>query len=296
MSQCSGEEPVNAQLLSLSSAGMRRVLLGRNQNDFTFIIDDIEFPVSSLLAEFLSGRVANFRRLDSTFDAYRLKSHCPKAAFEQFLLLGTGSNVAIPDEHILPLIEVCYELDNDELLSQLMRLGESSDSVGFRTALLLEQLRYSAIEASDTEIDYLAEHFTEIEFEYLAELDIDTISRIMASPSLLLDDEDELYITITALVQRNQSFAQLYEYVLFENLSTECILEFTKESHCFIFENLTDNLWTNICRCLSLCPKSPTTQRYKSQKSSDLDQELSSSSSSDRIHQFLAHINPDWDY
>ena len=280
----------------LSSNGMKRVLAGYLETDFAFIVDHHAIYTNSVFAAFLSGKVQKLKAIDACCSKYTVQTQCSPSLFMEFMSLGMGDSITVSMDDVTTFLSLCCELENEELVSQIVML--CSDKIPIQTHLSLFQLRWSDTHVSDAVIGQVAARFSELSDDDIATLDLASLHRILSSPQLNLDTEDDLYRKITTLTERDPAFSELFEYVLFENLTQDAITSFTDSSYSLIANNLTAGIWNNICRCLKHCTKSINTTRYKLQpRPPEMVpvQEVGDSSSDDVVESILSHLTMSWE-
>ena len=99
----------------------------------------------------------------------------------------------------------------------------------------------------DEEIAFISSNFHDFHTKYteaLFALDIDIIERIITNDKLKLCNEEELFDIILKLYMKSKEYSLLFAYVIFLNLSTQSIQEFTKN---FDINDINDSIWKNIC-------------------------------------------------
>ena len=294
------DEPKTGESVSirqLSSNGMKRVLAGCLEMDFAFIVDHHVIHTNFVFAAFLSGKIQKLKAIDACCSKYTVKTECSPSLFMDFMSLGMGESITVSADDVMTFLSLCCELENEELVSQIVML--CSDKIPIQTHLSFLQLRYSDTYVSDAVIDQVAAHFSELSDADLATLDLSALHRILSSPRLNLDSEDDLYRKITALTERDPAYSELFEYVLFENLTQDAITSFTDSSYPLIANNLTAGIWSNLCRCLKRCTKSINTTRYKLQPTPPemvpVQEVHESTSSDDDVTSIISHLTEAWE-
>lgn len=126
----------------LSSAGLRRISQDRMPKDFTFIVNGTHYMWNSVLAEYLSPRVAENRDADPTccelvIDIDETDEERLQSTFKSLLNLSVGVATPVTSENKSLILNLAWELGNMEILEQMMdeiianmlRSDEGSDSV-----------------------------------------------------------------------------------------------------------------------------------------------------------------------
>jgi hypothetical protein len=126
------------QTVRLSAAGLQSVVPDAS-GTFDFIVWQRRYHYSLMNATFLSPKIARLLTGDPIFRESRVLtpdcSHC----FEQFLLLGKGSVIAISPDTSLALLGLAEEFENSEVCSVIMAAMSDSDSA-FTVSVAVERL------------------------------------------------------------------------------------------------------------------------------------------------------------
>lgn len=93
-------------------------------------------------------------------------------------------------------------------------------------------------------IQYAAEHLEELNKEMMKSLPNEIISEIVQNKKLKLSEEDSLLEFLLKLYEKDHSNANLFEFVLFSNVSTEKLEQFVNE---FEVEYINQKIFQSIC-------------------------------------------------
>ena len=228
----------------LTGMSLRSVPFALHPETFTFITDDGAYPCSVFAAELLSPKVCRLRSCDTTVTEYHVATRNRNGLFRKLLKAVTGEALEIREQDVQQFVALCRELENCDLLSQIPRPDELSAE---NVVEFLEE----KVAAHDTdlarEVEFIAEHFYEIDDVTLENFKVEVISQILAHKKLTLLNEDTLFEFIMRLIRRDVGYACLLEYVHFEFLGDETIRLFANESWGFLVECLNKAIWERIC-------------------------------------------------
>jgi hypothetical protein len=232
--------------VTLSSRGLSNFLSGQVGDDFQFIVGELSYPCSWIVADFLSPVVAQNHALDSSLLTHVVSTPDPDTQFEAFMALGYGYNLVVTDENRDFLLELTRELGNSELYFSILKQTESDILSHIDTLANSDFYDFSTPQS----IAFLAEHLWEISDRVLDMIPFATLFEVLSSPSLRILDEDNLFKCIASRVAVDRDFVQLFQFVYFEYLSAGCISEFVKISQ-DCFDRISFPLWTAVCGRLS---------------------------------------------
>lgn len=246
----------------LSGEGLRRISQDRMPKDFTFIVNGTHYLWNSLLAEYLSPRVAEIRNSDPTCcefvievdetDEERLQS-----TFKSLLNLSVGVVATASLENRSLVMDLAFQLGNMEILEKLdyeeLSFANLHEIVSFKC-------RYS-LDCSK-EIEFMAENFFVLGLDFFADFGSHLLSDVLASNSLVLYTEDSLYTFIKSLLEKNpEEYVGFLRFIEYEALSVESMQD------CFelignliqdgfsIDNTLWDKLRTRLCHNCEYEPK-----------------------------------------
>jgi hypothetical protein len=235
--------------LSLTAKGLIKVPMNQYEYDFTFFIDGHEHHCPSFVAAFLSPRVCDLQRNDSTIRSLHLETKDPENYFKSFLSLGFGFGFEVPSQTRNFVFDLCRELRNAELYESLFNAAENKIT---KSNVIDRILTLSEMKSSyESEIAFVASHFFEFSRSDFSELNLNIISDIVGHQSLKLRNEDSLYEFISTLISEDSNYSSLLEFVRFEYLSNSSIRHFVD----FIsssFEFLTFSIWETLSNRLVL--------------------------------------------
>ena len=243
--------------LSLTSAGFSMVNWDSHAKEFMFVFgEDKSFSVQTIIAEFLSPKVARMRRFDASVNSYTLTSEytCACTAFQALVeSFCHGKPLTVGESNFEDLIRLACGLENDELLAALLGMMNLDEWDVEKAITLLQMdmcMRGRVVTHYDELVAFVASRFHEISEATLKGLDIETAAAILSHPELHVVDEDTLYDFIRSRAEDDKSFAPLLEFVYFEYLSTDRIEDFAEFATDHLLDALNASLWSRVCRRL----------------------------------------------
>ena len=221
--------------------------------EFVFGADKV-CRVPSLLAEFLSPKIAYLRRCDVTFEVYTFKDCEMFNLFESLLSsLRSGAAFHVEKSNFSALLRLSQELENGELFSSLLGMI-NPESLSLEEAIRLLRfgidLGATFSDRFGSLRDFIAFHFYELAKEILDSLDFETAQIVLSSPSLRIKDEDSLYDFVRSRSENDLRFASLFEFVYFDYLSVDRIRNFTPFANEKLLTTMNSGIWTRICHRL----------------------------------------------
>ena len=253
--------------LDIAYTGFRTINWGQISADFEFKFGDGKFcRVQSFLAEALSPKIAKMRKTDAGADTYVFKD-VSSGVYEAFESLVSqvrhGMPLKVEESIFAGLVRVCYELENNEILSSLIKIA----TLDVERAMSLLAFGGPASRCQPL-IEFIASHFCEISEECLGMIDLETAWMILSHESLMIADENSVYDFVRSRVLTDSSFACLFEFVNFEYLSPDRIIDFVPFAREYLLDHLNTAIWDRIGQrlVLSLPLKcSPRTLKTQSQ-------------------------------
>lgn len=245
----------------LSTKGFKNISWDLLNNDFRFIIDKpyTEFPVNTILAEFISPDVSLLHQSDVTIDQYHIKSANPEL-FMQIIQILKGDPIEVDHKNVEDLIEIASDLGNQELIEILETLKiESLSTDTIVDCLLSSNTRNFKI--NDKFIQFAAENFEIIPIEKLSLLSSDILSLVASHKSFSITSEDSFFQIVLELFQKDDTFVNLFEYVIFQNLSNKSLQQFVESVS---FEYINVNIWSHFSSIVNPKSNSLSRKRYKS--------------------------------
>ncbi|KAK8888782.1 hypothetical protein M9Y10_033521 [Tritrichomonas musculus] len=237
--------------------------------DFTFIVDNKEYKTSRIIADVLSPQIRNYHTSDATIDTFTITTNETGSEhdFSTILSLIKFDLRELSDDELEYYRTIFFLLGNDNEYAKLFPkfsgeittknvfdLIESKQRrLGHRHDLL--------VSVSRDEIEFISGHFYEIDKSGLKKLGIEIINEVVKSQSLRVGSEDSLLKFVIEIYLENRSASFLFDYVVFENVSKDALLEFYKS---FDLADIDSEVWRMIVeRALKQEPKSSLSSRYR---------------------------------
>ena len=238
--------------LMLTCKGMSSVNWNSSDSDFEFVFgEDRVYSVHSVMAEFLSPKVAHIRKGDPFCNFYTLKDSEMFNAFESLVFsLRSGEPLRIEQSQLVSILRLSQELENTELFSSLVAMLTPNTMTLEEVFLLLRagiDLGTAFSERFGDLTDYIASHFYEMTEKLLNSLDLETAQLLLSRPSLQVNDEDSIYDFIVSRAEEDKSFTSLFEFVQFEYLSIDRMESFAAFVSTNLLENISSGMWRQIC-------------------------------------------------
>jgi hypothetical protein len=223
---------------SISSRGLRNLPAAPEYDggsDFDFVVNGRHFLCPSLVADFLSPKVARFRAVDPTHDTLAISTNDPDNNFASFLALGQGGDLRLLSADRDFFLSLCADLENAELFEQLtdhdLTIDNAPEKLAMRNQLHID---------SPDEIESIASHFWG--FPAPEDLDYCDLERSLRHPRLEIATEDSLFDLICETDRLG-----LLGFVRFEYLSPAAIVNLAgKIAHC------NSSVWRAVCGRLVL--------------------------------------------
>jgi hypothetical protein len=118
-----------AASLTLSTNGLSHVPLKESGNDFKFIAGDATYCCPSLIADFLSPKIAQIHSIDDTIVSFAISAKDVKGDFSSIMGLGRGQPVVLTESNRTLLESVCKDLLSVELYEKILQATEGTISV-----------------------------------------------------------------------------------------------------------------------------------------------------------------------
>ncbi|KAK8871588.1 hypothetical protein M9Y10_007322 [Tritrichomonas musculus] len=272
--------------ISLNIEKLKDIPFNRYPKDFTFIVDGRRYQTPRIVADILSPKIR--------------KLHCVDESINEFYINTKNPNIKLPlhDEEIQDDSENYFEIflnlcqfENKEYEAQIrsrfmlyfyllgnideyfVNQSEKLESLTVDKSIeILSQFDDYTINNSEyfdhqnifyhKMIEVIASNFEEIDKEKLKKFSIEILEDIFRSDKLFLNDENSLFQFIFELYEQDHSYAVLFEYVAFCNISDEMFDTFVDK---FDIEYLNRQIFRSICNRLSpsKCKMLDNKARYK---------------------------------
>ncbi|KAK8839282.1 hypothetical protein M9Y10_032214 [Tritrichomonas musculus] len=232
--------------LQLKYSNIKRVPFQTYDQDFTFIVNGEEFKTSRLVSDLLSPNICKMHLSDPTIDRFTINIQ-EKGDFSHILQLITFDQYEIQSNEIEFIIKVIEILGNSDL--EIMQDNNSNQiTIDNVFSLIQEHENFSIFYKKnyENEIEFISSHFYEIcdsHYEELKIIQYTTLMQIIEHDHLHLKNEDQLLKFINKIYIENNKYSNLYENVLFANVTSKAMTEFLS---IFDYNDLTHLLWSTL--------------------------------------------------
>lgn len=234
--------------LKLQTDSILQVPLSNYKENFTFIVNNKEFPTNKFSADLLSPKISKFHRTDPTLSQYTINTEA-KGNFQYFIDLLNFETNDIDEKNIDFICEIIEELSIDYIDINVTRTQISKENVIQLIESHSKFRRFYSKELNN-EIDFLSEHLFELNEEEensLLKLSYDILEKVLNNDKLHIDTEDQLLRIVNKLYMNDKEFCPFYEFVLFANVEKEAIEEFVSVID---IDRMTIGTWRQLCKRL----------------------------------------------
>lgn len=236
--------------IQLQTDSILQVPLQSYNQDFTFIVNGERYQTNKVSADLLSTKISKMHQIDLTISEYSITTRA-QGDFQFVLGLLKFNQENIPETQYPFLSEIIDHLGTEKVTVNIPTKEIKMENV-IDLLLLHEKSRFFFKKNFLSEIDFLSEHFYEIQEnqkEELFKLSKDTLEKVINNEKLSLQSEDQLLDVIDELYSRNEEFIDFYEFVYFKNVTNEQMKKFVYNIK---FEYLTRNGWLSLSKRLIL--------------------------------------------
>ena len=224
-------------------------------NDFTFIVNGKEYVTNRLVADIISPTIRKLHLTDETIQTFTINTTeiSQECDFTSILSLISFESIHIKKENLNFFASVFLSLGNEQALTNLLSNHSEEITLANVFDIITSKQKYFQltneksekfdIQIIQSEIDYIANHFYEIDLSKVKKLDPTIIESIVENENLQLRDEDSLISFITDLYSQNSSLSYLFEYVNFLNVSHD---EFDRFVQIFDLNDINGTIWNSI--------------------------------------------------
>ena len=230
--------------IQLQPISVLNIPFQKYEKDFTFIVNENEFTTTKFIADMLSPTISKQHLIDPTIDQFTIKTKS-SGNFQLILDLINFQIHEIPEQEKMFICEILDNLDN-KMIKITQEESEITLNNVFKNILLHEQYQNYFNDFYSKEIDFISEHFYEInEFqeEQLLNLSNYTIDKIISNSKLQLDTEDQLFKFINKLYTKDRKNSAFFEYVDFLNASEKVVSHFLS---IFEIDDINNEIWKHI--------------------------------------------------
>ena len=224
----------------LSARGLSQVAFGSLPLDFSFLVGDHEYRCSSILASFISPKVAALLKADSLVDSFRVVNVPDKEhEFENVMKLMNGVPIVMTDFLVDYLAVVGTQLGNSELVELSGKQPKTPLSVENVCARLARKIEIGL--PFEEEIDFLSENISDVDESQLMQFDSSILFSILGSSKLRIDSEGWLLNLVCAIVaQKGPAYQMLFATVHYDNLTEDEMRLFVESFH---VEHMSGAIW-----------------------------------------------------
>ena len=225
------------------------------ENDFTFVVDDREYPCSRFQAVFISQRVCRLLQSDALVD--RILIDLPKegGSVDEIMSLMNGESITITEENLQFVKKCARALENDYLLQEVVRIT-LEDELDISNVFQRIRLKKESHLDCHEEYEFLAAHFCDLDTEVIeSSLSSCDLDQVLASDKLIVESEDALFSVLNRLIgERGGDYVTLLRHVRFPLLGKDNLRLFLDMAS----SDALDYLWPQIRQCLETFCDSPS--------------------------------------
>lgn len=227
---------------------IKNIPLFKYSNDFSFIVNDVEFKTSRIIADLLSPTICNLHSIDPTIDKFTINT-IEKGDFSQIFSLIEFEEKQFSKKEI-PFITEVIEILGNESIEYQEEIEEITIDNVFSFVKMHEKYPKIFSKSFLTEIDFISEHFPDLcekqENEF-RNISIDTLMNILNNKLLQLKTENQLLKFANQMYKYDVNYSIVYESVIFENVSSKAMREFIS---IYNFNDMNNNIWNKLSKRL----------------------------------------------
>ncbi|OHT10070.1 F5/8 type C domain containing protein [Tritrichomonas foetus] len=229
--------------LSLSCSGLLHAFTPRDNIDFTFYVGENKYSCNHIQACFISPVIHRMMIEDPLLDSYRIPISDNDKKFKAIIKLMNGNPISIKESTLTYILEISKLLGNSELINTVSNYLLVKPDISNVFDIIKQKRKFNC--SINEEMNLIAEHFCEFQFEQLKSLTPAEIRNILnMNDKLKLKSEDSLYEIINQLIFYSEDYTELIECVSLENLSYNNLVDFISS---ISLNSFTPKLWDNIC-------------------------------------------------
>jgi hypothetical protein len=222
--------------VTLSLARKNHMGINDISEDFVFVVDDKRYSAPRIIAHLLSSIVCLQHGVDPSITEYFVQTKDLTEQFQLFMSLGDGSPIEVAEANRVFFLNLFREFGDTELLAALLHHIEGS----FPLSQIFDLF-------ADEAPGFIASQFHRLNTSDLGTIPVSALYHILSQNALTISSEDSLYRFISSRLSEDPEFWSLFEFVRFEYLSLDCILEFASISRGCI----DHRLWSALFRRLT---------------------------------------------
>ena len=257
---------------SFTPVQLKEIPLKKYPKDFTFILNGQCYQTSRLVTDLLSPTIRCSSLLDDTIQQFEIKINDKDADIDNHSIeyfdnliqsILTNSTLSINDHNRRFYIQLFFQLGN---IDEYIKFASSVENeISLQTvfdrinAIKLfysqtssesstdDSFSISTINHINKELEFIAQHFYEIDESQLENLEDNFLEYIISNENLQIKNEDSLLLFIMRITENRPCMSYLFEYVEFCNLSEKVLEQFIES---FSIDNLNQRIWLQICKRL----------------------------------------------
>lgn len=240
------------------------------QQDFVFIVNNMQFYTSRIAADLLSPKIAQLHQVDPTTTSFLINTKA-SGDFNAILSLITFKDIEIKEKDIPFFSEILNSLEislHDIKVSTEEKTNNSKSTLDN----LVHHLQFPLIyqQEIEKEIEKISEDFYQLkenekEKQKFISLPTKIIELIFGHTKLQLESEDQLVEIINDLYKKDRDCCYLYSLVDFRNVTAETMKEFVKIIN---QEDITRDTWLSLTArlCEEIKFEKKNEKKYMSKK------------------------------
>jgi hypothetical protein len=215
-------------------------------DEFTFIVNGERVSSTVCEAVVVSPTVSEHFETDSSIRTWTIqKSGITGRLFRDFLEFFRSDGFSARSSSSLS--SSSSSGDHVSFLSICQLLGNQRLPVILLASYILNSpdTSSSSVSSGDPSIDYCSSHFLALSHSQLLALDKDILYRILTSPLLQIETEDQL---LQKLIELGDDYLDLWGCIEARYLSRNSLTVFTNKMK---FNLVTESIWESVIRCLN---------------------------------------------
>jgi hypothetical protein len=229
--------------LTLSTNGLSHVPIKESRNDFEFIVGDATYRCPSLIADFISPKIAALHSIDDTIMSFLIETNDSGGYFGSIVELGRGKSIVLTESNWKIVGSISKELGNMEIYEQILRVIEGELSID---NVVKRMNSLSDICANyENEVRFVSSHLYEISSSDVDKLKFDVFREVVSCNDLKIESEDWLYETISRRISWDFRYFEMFELIRFEFLSVAKMHDYF-EIVSNSFEHFTVSQWQSL--------------------------------------------------
>lgn len=212
--------------LRVSSQGLQNILLRGSKPNFLFVVGGNEYPCQSFFADFISPRIAQIHLTDPLYDKFVIRTEDEDKNFQLIIDLMHGIPIHPTSSQCAFIRKMAAKLRNEELFVAFSKQDTGEEKGSLELFNLINQ-KYKLDMDYTEEANLIAEDIHNINKSNFTDMPVEMILKIISSPKLLLDSEDELFQLVSFLMEKDPDvYSPLLNHIVIDNLSPEAMSNF----------------------------------------------------------------------